>query len=119
MRAGRSRRCGDRGQAALELIGMLPVLILGGLLVLQAGTAIWALSSTNEAARAAARAYSLDPDAGVAAARVVAAESLPGALEVKDIEDAGRGGYGIRLTVEIPKILPLPLEPITREVVMP
>lgn len=117
--ARRRREFGDRGQSALEMIGMLPLLIFGGLLVLQAGTAMWTVTSANEAAREAARSYSRNPDGGVAAARRVAAESLPGALEVEEIADAGRGGHGIRLTVEIPRVLPLPLKPVTREVVMP
>jgi hypothetical protein len=121
-RWARRRAKGDRGQSAIELIGMLPLLFFGGMLVFQAGTAMWALSSTNEATREAARFYSLNPGAGVDGARAVAERSLPGQLTVKEITDAGRGGHGIRLTVDIPKVIPLlpiPFKPITREVVMP
>jgi hypothetical protein len=113
------RRSGESGQSALELIGMLPLLIFGSLLLLQVGAAFWALNSTNEAAREAARAYSLDPNGGLIHARAVANDALPGGLKVLDITDAGRGGHGIRLAVAIPRVLPLPLDPIVREVVMP
>jgi hypothetical protein len=119
MLARRHRRSDERGQSSVELIGMLPLLIFGGLLVLQVGAAFWTLNSTNEAAREAARAYSLNPDEGVGGAREVAEKSLPGGLEVQDITDPGRGGHGIRLTVAIPRVLPLPLNPVVREVIMP
>ncbi|CAM5423147.1 TadE family protein [Streptomyces abikoensis] len=46
---------GDRGQAAVEFIGMLPVLILIGLAVIQTGIAMYAMEQAGTAARAAAR----------------------------------------------------------------
>ncbi|GGX89491.1 TadE/TadG family type IV pilus assembly protein [Streptomyces hiroshimensis] len=52
--AKRARR-GDRGQAAVEFIGMLPVLILIGLAVIQTGLAMYAMEQAGTAARAAAR----------------------------------------------------------------
>jgi hypothetical protein len=119
MRRIRQHRRGERGQAGLELVGMLPVLVLGALMLLQFAAAMWTITSTNEAARNAARAYSRDPGVDLDGARTVAENSLPGALDVKEFADAGRGGHGIRLTVEIPSVIILDLPEVTREVVMP
>jgi hypothetical protein len=103
----------ERGQASLELVAMLPLLIFGGLLVLQMGVAMWAVSSTNEAARQAARAYSLGADPAGAAEG-----SLPGGLDVEGLVASGPG-HRVELTVAIPRLLPLPLPAVTRVVVMP
>jgi pilus assembly protein CpaE len=87
-------RC-TRGQAAVELVGVMPLVALLGLLCWQAvvaGQAVW-LSGT--AARAAARASALDQDATVAARRV-----LPGALDPGvSVDDAGGGDVRVRLTI--------------------
>jgi hypothetical protein len=103
----------DQGQASLELVGLLPVLIAAGLLALQAGAAMWTLSSTGEATREAARAYSLGRDP-----RAAAEASLPGSLHVSQLSTFGPG-HGVRLTVEIPRVGPVPQLRVTREVVMP
>jgi hypothetical protein len=111
LQAGKYRR--DRGQGRLELVAMLPLLIFGGLLVLQMGVAMWTVSSTNEATRQAARAFSLEGDP------VEAAEgSLPGSLDVEDLVTSGPG-HTVELTVEIPRLLPFDLPDVTRRVVMP
>ena len=109
----RKLRAKDRGQASLELVAMLPLLIFGGLLILQMGVAMWAVSSTNEAARQAARAFSLGADPMAAAE-----DSLPGKLDVADLVSSGPG-HTVELTVEIPTLLPLDLPDVTRTVVMP
>lgn len=116
-RRARTARTGDRGQASLELLGMIPLLFFAGFLVLQFGVAMWAITSTNEAARQAARAYSLD---GAGAARPAAEDSLPGSLKVASISTVGPD-HGVRLSVDIPVVLPvkLSLGTVTREVVMP
>jgi pilus assembly protein CpaE len=88
-----------RGQAAVELVGILPLLVLVGLLCWQAviaGQAVWL---SGAAARAAARASALDQDAQAAARRV-----LPGALaDGVSVEDAGAGD--VRVRVEIPAVV--------------
>jgi hypothetical protein len=108
---GPARR--ERGQASLELVGLVPLLVVGAMLVLQAGAAMWTLSSTAEATREAARAYSLGRDPAAAAEA-----SLPGSLHVAQISTFGPG-HGVRLTVDVPKVGPVPQFHVTREVVMP
>lgn len=110
-------RRSEQGQAALELVALLPMLLFAGLLVFQVGAAMWTLTSTGEAARQAAVTYSRSES--LAAAAAAAENSLPGRLDVQSIQDAGRGGHGIRLAVAIPRVLPVTLDPVVREVVMP
>ncbi|MFE0771905.1 TadE/TadG family type IV pilus assembly protein, partial [Streptomyces sp. NPDC058861] len=52
-RSGRTR---DRGQAAVEYLGFLPILLLVGLAGLQLGIAAYAAQQAGTAARAAGRA---------------------------------------------------------------
>jgi TadE-like protein len=66
----------QRGQASVELLGMLPLLLLGALLVWQLLLAGYAVSSAENAARNASRAEGLGQD-GERAAR----ESLSFGLE--------------------------------------
>ncbi|MER7399792.1 TadE family protein [Streptomyces sp. NPDC000151] len=68
-----ARRRADRGQTAVEFVGMLPVLILVGLALVQFGIAAYAIQQTGTGARAAARTAGLDepqisPDAAGRAA---------------------------------------------------
>jgi TadE-like protein len=74
-RAGRRLAC-QRGQASVELLGMLPLLLLGALLVWQLLLAGYTVSSAENAARNASRAEGLGRD-GEEAAR----ESLSFGLE--------------------------------------
>lgn len=84
-----------RGQAAVELVGILPVLALLGLLCWQAVVAGQAVWLSGAAARAAARASALDLDATAAARRV-----LPGALaDGVAVDDAGGGDVQVHLTI--------------------
>ncbi|MEV5984527.1 TadE/TadG family type IV pilus assembly protein [Streptomyces sp. NPDC052051] len=60
---GRRKKAGDRGQAILEYVGVIPLLIGVGLLVVQLGLAIFAAQQAGTASRAAARMASYDhPD---------------------------------------------------------
>ncbi|MFC8014093.1 TadE family protein, partial [Streptomyces cinereoruber] len=56
---GRAR---DRGQAAVEYLGFLPILLLVGLAGLQLGIAAYAAQQAGTAARASARAASSDDE---------------------------------------------------------
>jgi hypothetical protein len=103
----------DQGSAGLELVGLLPVLLLTGMIALQAGVAMWTAASTSEAARSAARAYSLGRDPQSAAEG-----SLPGTIDVVGLALTGPG-HGVRLTTEVPRVAPIPVIRVTREVVMP
>jgi pilus assembly protein CpaE len=88
-----------RGQAAVELVGILPLLALIGLLCWQAVVAGQAVWLSGAAARAAARASALDQDAEAAARHV-----LPGALaDGVSVDDSGGGD--VRVRVEIPAVV--------------
>lgn len=59
-RTNRTRRHRDRGQASVEFIGMLPILIVIGLALVQFGIAAYAIQQVGTGARAAARTASHD-----------------------------------------------------------
>jgi hypothetical protein len=86
----------QRGQAAVELVAVLPLvaLLLGGLWqAVLAGEAAWAAAG---AARAAARAEAVGVDAR-AAARAVLPERLERGLRVRRA-----GDDGVRVSVRVP-----------------
>jgi Flp pilus assembly protein TadG len=93
---------GSDGQAAVELVALLPLAVLlvaGAWQLAVAGHATWAASS---AARAAARAAAVGDDPRAAARR-----ELPHALEPgARIRDRGDGTVAV--TVPLPRVLGLP-----------
>lgn len=97
----------ERGTVSIEVVVLVPLLVLIALLTLQLGAAMWTISQTQEAARQAARAQSLGDDPERAAEG-----ALAGMLTVDDITTDGET---VSVTVEIPMIFPLPLDPVTRE----
>ncbi|KOX19765.1 MULTISPECIES: TadE/TadG family type IV pilus assembly protein [unclassified Streptomyces] len=110
-------RARDRGQAAVEYLGFLPVLLLAGLAGLQLGVAAYAAQQAGTAARAAARAASSDaedgPDArtaGYAAADwVTAVDVVPSGGEVV-----------ATVKVRIPSVVPFwNFDPVTKTATMP
>ncbi|MFD8974282.1 TadE/TadG family type IV pilus assembly protein [Streptomyces sp. NPDC059593] len=116
----RPARRRDRGQAAIEYLGFLPLLLIVGLAGLQLGMAAYAAQQAGTAARAAARADTVDvldgekgPDpkaAGLAAmSGWIASRSE---IEVKD------GVATVR--VEIPPVLPFwDFDPVEKTATMP
>jgi hypothetical protein len=91
------------GQAAAELVALLPLaalLLAGAWQLAVAGHAVWA---ADAAARAAARAAAVGEDAGAAARR-----ELTGRLE-RDIRVRDRGEGTVEVTVRIPPVLGLPV----------
>lgn len=88
----------DLGSVSIELIGSLPVLILGFLVALQIVVAGFSLWSAGVAARAGARAVLTGADAAPAARR-----ALPGVLR-SGAEVTRRNGVTVR--VRMPTILP-------------
>jgi pilus assembly protein CpaE len=89
----------ERGQASIELVGVLPFVLLVAAVVWQlalAGQAAWL---TANAARAGARADLVGRDAA-AAARSALPRSLERGLEV----DRSRAG-GVRVSVRVPLLL--------------
>jgi hypothetical protein len=93
------RRHGERGQATVELVALLPVLALIGLLLWQAivaGQAVWLAGA---AARAAARAVAVGAEPLPAARR-----ALPPSLERGLVVYEPASG-GVRVAVRVPAVL--------------
>lgn len=91
----------DSGQASVELLALLPVIVLLAALAWQgllAGHAWWAAAS---AARVAARAQALGHDPSMAARR-----ALPAAL-THGLRVHHDGRDGVRVTVRVPAVLGL------------
>ena len=103
----------ERGSASLELVGMLPVVALVVSLVLQYVAAAYVAQVSDDAARQAARAYSLGRDPAAAADA-----SLPGGLMAATVATFGPD-HGVRITVRVPRLSPLPVSTVTRAAVMP
>ncbi|MEE1817163.1 TadE/TadG family type IV pilus assembly protein [Streptomyces sp. SP18ES09] len=101
---GRAR---DRGQAAIEYLGFLPILLLVGLAGLQLGVAAYAAQQAGTAARAAARAASSDAEDGpdpVAAGKA----AVSGWIADGTVIDPSRGVGEVTVTaiVTIPSVMP-------------
>ncbi|WP_380164489.1 TadE/TadG family type IV pilus assembly protein [Jannaschia sp. R86511] len=94
------RRGDDRGQATLELIAMLPVVLLLTGLLLQVGAIAWAITDTTEAARQGARASSMGQD-GCSAAEA----ALSGSLTIVP-SSCSAGGGTVALQVRAPILVP-------------
>jgi hypothetical protein len=92
----------DSGQASVELVAALPVVLLLGAIAWQLALVGHAAWLTANAARVAARAQAVGRDTE-AAARSALPRSLERGLEVEE-----RGGDGVRVRVAIPLILPGP-----------
>jgi hypothetical protein len=93
------QRPGERGQATVELVALLPLIAVLAALLWQAvvaGQAVWLAGS---AARAAARASAVGADARAAARRVLP-ESLRRGVVVRD-----RGDEGVRVKIAIPAVI--------------
>lgn len=95
----RKRR--DRGQVALEYLGFIPVLILVAMAGVQVGLIAYTAQQAGTAARAGARAASLDESAQAGCANAISSW-----LSVTC--DAAVGGDEVTVTavVEIPSIVP-------------
>jgi hypothetical protein len=91
------------GQAAVELVALLPLaalLLAGAWQLVAAGHAVWA---ADAAARAAARAAAVGADARAAARR-----ELPGRLD-RGVRVDESGDGTVEVTVRIPPVLGLPV----------
>jgi hypothetical protein len=88
----------EHGQAAAELVAVVPILLIVVLAVAQLGIAGYALWSAGDAARAAARAGLVGGDPERAARSV-----LPGWLEDGAEVEAGDG---VEVSVRAPALLP-------------
>lgn len=94
-------RRGERGQASVELVALLPLVgVLGGLLWqgVVAGQAVWLAGS---AARAAARASAVGADERAAARRVLPARLRRGVV----VRREPSGDQGVRVAIAVPAII--------------
>lgn len=99
------RRREDRGQAALELIGMGPLIALVALAMAQALLIGHTAVVTEQAARTGARVAMVTDDAGASRAAAVAA--LPSWLVGgADVSFPGGGPHRLRLSTRVPLIVP-------------
>jgi hypothetical protein len=104
----------EGGSASIELVGLMPVVAIACLALGQGAAAAYATQAASDGARQAARAYSLDRDPGVAARA-----SLPGGLELAGEPELYGPGHGVRLTVRIPRLLPIGPATVTRQAQLP
>jgi pilus assembly protein CpaE len=102
---------GERGQAAIELVAAVPVVIVLGAIAWQLALAGHASWMAAEAARAGARADLVGEDPG-AAARSVLPRSLERGLEVER-----RAGAGVRVSVGVPLLVGGAKRPVRVEAV--
>ncbi|QTE29952.1 TadE/TadG family type IV pilus assembly protein [Pengzhenrongella sicca] len=106
----------DRGSAALEVVGVLPVVAIVLLALLQGIAAAYATHATNQAVRDGARALSLGSSA--ADAELAVTRSLPSGLAVEHFTVVA-GGDGVRLEVRVPRIGVFPQLTVDRTAIMP
>ncbi|RPF22937.1 TadE/TadG family type IV pilus assembly protein [Myceligenerans xiligouense] len=96
--APRGRTVGERGQAAVELVGVVFVVLLVALLSIQGITVAQTASITQEAARNGARALSQGDDW-----HAVVENQIPDGLELEEAESVTEGGTArVRVTVSAP-----------------
>ena len=95
---------GQRGQASVELVAVVPLLVLAGAVVVQVGLAAHAWGAAREAARAGARAAQVDAPVRAAVARMMGDDFARGAA-VRTL--TGRDGEArVTVRVRVPMILP-------------
>jgi hypothetical protein len=103
------RRRLQQGQALVELVALLPVLVVGGVLAWQMVVAghVWTLAAG--AARAGERALEVGAPAGPAALAALPARYAMSA-DVVTLEDAA-GGARVRVRLAVPRLLPVLPDP--------
>ncbi|MEW5355764.1 TadE/TadG family type IV pilus assembly protein [Streptomyces sp. 16-176A] len=94
----------DRGQVAIEYLGFIPILMLIAVAGIQIGLVAYSAQQAGTAARAGARAASLDRSAQQGCQQAVSA-----ALSGRTTCGEARGGDTVTVTatVRIPSIIPL------------
>ena len=107
------RTGGQRGQASLEMAALAPVVLALMLLALQVIVLTYTAHAASQAAREAARAYSLNQAPGTAAT-----DSLPGGVQLVGVQQSGPD-HTVTVTVKAPFAVPPFDQEITRTVTMP
>ncbi|WP_435059350.1 TadE/TadG family type IV pilus assembly protein [Streptomyces sp. bgisy060] len=112
------RRSRDRGQAAIEYLGFLPVLLIVGLAGLQLGLAAYAAQQAGTAARAAARAAATTDDENAPDPEAAGYASVSSWIASRATITVN-GGTAV-VEVDIPRVLPfVNLDPVQKTAVMP
>ncbi|NEA48709.1 TadE/TadG family type IV pilus assembly protein [Streptomyces sp. SID10815] len=108
----------DRGQVAVEYLGFVPILLLIALAGIQLGLIAFSAQQAGTAARAGARAASLDRSAQQGCQAAVSA-ALSGRTSCA--EGRGGGTVTVTATVDIPSIIPLwdPMGSVSKIATMP
>ncbi|MFI1657571.1 TadE/TadG family type IV pilus assembly protein [Streptomyces sp. NPDC020472] len=117
MRSDQRKARRDRGQAAIEYLGFLPVLLVVGLAGLQLGVAVYAAQQAGTAARAAARAATSDADD----APDPSAAGRAAASWATRVDVVRRGGEVVAtVRVRIPQVVPFwSFDPVEKSATMP
>lgn len=103
------RATDERGQAAAELVAVVPLLLALLLAVAQLAVAGFALWSAGDAARAGARAAHVGGDA-----RAAALSALPGWLERGAlVDDSGPVEVRVQAPALLPGVPPIPVSAAT------
>ncbi|MDO0935979.1 TadE/TadG family type IV pilus assembly protein [Streptomyces sp. DG2A-72] len=111
---GRKHR--DRGQVAIEYLGFIPILLLVAMAGVQVGLIAYAAQQAGTAARAGARAASLDSGA----AQSGCGNAISDWLSVSCSEARGGDEVTVTATVQIPSIVPgWNFDPATKTATMP
>lgn len=95
---------GGRGQASVELVAVVPLIIVAAAVAVQVGLAAHAWGAAREAARAGARAAQVHAPAPPAARRMLG-ERLARDAQVRMVTD-GDGGQRVVVRVPVPMLLP-------------
>lgn len=103
----------ERGSASIETVALVPLVLVVLVLALQVLVMAYTAHAASQAARDAARAYSLD-----ASPEQAARASVPGAVRVVEVTTFGPD-HGARVTVEAPPMLFLADRRVARSVVFP
>lgn len=98
-----SHRPGERGQASIELVALLPALALVALLVWQVAAAAHTWMTAQSAARAGARAAEVGAPARDAARAVM---PRSGGRPIRVVDTTLDGWHRITVTGGIPEVLP-------------
>ncbi|MFE9439464.1 TadE/TadG family type IV pilus assembly protein [Streptomyces sp. NPDC006602] len=116
---GRARRTGrDRGQVALEYLGFIPILVLVAMAGVQIGLISYTAQQAGTAARAGARAASLEPGAAQEGCQNAVSGWLADGTECT--EASGADEVMVTATVQIPSIVPgWDFDPATKTATMP
>jgi hypothetical protein len=108
----------DRGQVALEYLGFIPILILVAMAGVQLGLIAYTAQQAGTAARAGARAASLEPGAAQEGCQNAVSGWLADGTDCAEADGADE--VTVTATVQIPSIVPgWDFDPAEKSATMP